>query len=112
MLLGFIFLQISGNQSGLINMGFILLMFAVFWLFIIRPQSKKQKEQRNFMDDLSKGDRVVTGSGILGKIISVEGNLITLEIGQKVNIKITKNAISKELTDSVYAVEKPIIEKK
>lgn len=106
MLTGFIFLQAANNQTGLINMGFILLMFAVFWLFIIRPQSKKQKQQGNFMKELAKGDKVVTGSGILGKIISVDGELITLEIGQKVNIKITKNAISKELTDAVYAVEK------
>ena len=107
----FIFLQMSNNQTGLINMGFILLMFAIFWLFIIRPQSKKQREQRGFMDDLGKGDKVVTGSGILGKIISVEGNIVQLEIGQNVKIRVTKNAISKELTDSVYAVEKPIQKK-
>lgn len=89
-------------------MGFILLMFGIFWFFIIRPQSKKQKAQNEFMSDLSKGDKVVTGSGILGKIIAVEGEVISLEIAQKVTIKVTKNAISKELTDAVYAVENPI----
>jgi preprotein translocase subunit YajC len=111
MLAGFIFLQLSNNQTGMINMGFILLMFGIFWFFIIRPQSKKQKDQRSFMEELTKGSKVVTGSGILGKIISVEGNIVTLEIAQKVNIKVTKNAISKELTDSVYAVDQPIQKK-
>lgn len=111
MLAGFIFLQMSNNQTGLINMGFILLMFGIFWFFIIRPQSKKQKEQRSFMDELSKGDKVVTGSGILGKIINVEDNIVTLEIAQKVQIRVTKNAISKELTDSIYAVEQPVQKK-
>ncbi|HKK09706.1 MAG TPA: preprotein translocase subunit YajC [Bacteroidales bacterium] len=106
MLTGLIFLQAGGNQTGLINMGFILLMFAIFWLFIIRPQTKKQKAQSNFMNDLNKGDKVVTGSGILGKIVKIEDEVVTLEIDQKVNIRITKNAISKELTDAVYAVEK------
>jgi preprotein translocase subunit YajC len=111
MLAGFIFLQMSNNQTGLINLGFILLMFGIFWFFIIRPQSKKQKEQRSFMEELSKGDKVVTGSGILGKIINVEENVVVLEIAQKVQIRVTKNAISKELTDSIYAVEKPVQKK-
>ena len=110
MLTELILLQAS-NQTGLINMGFILLMFAIFWLFIIRPQTKKQKAQSNFMNELSKGDKVVTGSGILGKIISVEKEIVTLEIAQKVNIRVTKNAISKELTDAIYAVDQPIQKK-
>ena len=105
-----ILLQAS-NQTGLINMGFILLMFAIFWLFIIRPQTKKQKAQSVFMNELSKGDKVVTGSGILGKIINVEKEIVTLEIAQKVNIRVTKNAISKELTDAIYAVDQPIQKK-
>jgi len=108
MLTEFIYLQASGNQTGIINMGFILLMFAIFWLFIIRPQSKKQKAQSNFMSDLSAGDKVVTGSGILGKITKIEDEIVTLEIDQRVNIRITKNAISKELTDAVYAVDKAV----
>lgn len=106
MLTEIILLQAGGGQSGMINMGFILLMFAIFWLFIIRPQTKKQKAQSQFMSDLNKGDKVVTGSGILGKIVEIDNDIITLEIAQKVNIRVTKNAISKELTDTIYAVEK------
>ena len=95
-------LQANDQQSGMINIAFILLMFAVFWFFIIRPQSKKQKEQKNWLQSLEKGTDVVTASGILGKISKMEDDIITLEIGSKVFIRVTRNAVSKELTDSVY----------
>ncbi len=108
MITGLIFLQLSNDQAGLINMGFILAMFAVFWLFFIRPQSRKQKSQNTFVDDLSKGDKVVTSSGILGKITAVENNVVSLEIAKSTTIRVTKNAISKELTDAIYAADKPI----
>jgi len=101
----FLLLQASGGQAGYLNIAFILLMFAVFWFFIIRPQSKKQKEQRNWLQELEKGDDVVTASGILGKITKIEDDIITLEVGSKVFIRVTRNAVSKELTDSVYGGE-------
>ncbi len=101
----FLLLQASGSQAGYLNIAFILLMFAVFWFFIIRPQSKKQKEQRNWLQELEKGDEVVTASGILGKITKIEEDIITLEVGSKVFIRVTRNAVSKELTDSVYGGE-------
>jgi preprotein translocase subunit YajC len=54
---------------------------------------------------LEKSDEVVTASGILGKITKIEEDIITLEVGSKVYIRVTRNAISKELTDSVYGGE-------
>lgn len=98
-------LQAGNQQAGYLNIIFIALMFGVFWFFIIRPQSKKQKEQRNWLQELEKGDEVVTASGILGKITKLEDDIVTLEIGSKVFIRVTRNAISKELTDSVYGGE-------
>ena len=93
----FIFLQ----AEGLIQMFPLLLIFIVFWFFILRPQMKKQKEQRAFGDDLSKGDEVVTSSGILGKINRIDGEIVHLEIATKTVIRITKGAVSKELTEAV-----------
>lgn len=95
-------LQAGNQQAGYLNILFIALMFGVFWFFIIRPQSKKQKEQRNWLQELEKGQEVVTASGILGKISKLEEEIVTLEVGSKVFIRVTRNAISKELTDSVY----------
>ncbi len=96
-----IWLQASSNP-GMLNFVFLGAMLLVFWLFMIRPQAKKQREQKEFMESLSKGDQIVTSSGILGKITKIEDNIITIEVGTKVYLRITKNAVSKEMTESVY----------
>jgi preprotein translocase subunit YajC len=97
-----IFLQGGGGNGGMFNLLFFGLIIAVFWLFIIRPQSKRQKEQTRFGSTLEKGKDVVTASGMLGKINKIEGDVITLEVGTKTFIKVMKSAISKEMTDSLY----------
>jgi len=88
------------DSSGLINMGFFILMFGVIYFFFIRPQSKKQKEQVKFMDQLEKGEEVVTASGIIGRINRVDGDIIQLQVDTKTFLKVTKSAISKEMTES------------
>ncbi len=96
-----LFLQVSSGLP-LTNLLFIGGMFLVFWLFFIRPQAKKQREQKSFSDNLAKGDEVVTSSGILGKITKIEEQIITLEVGTKSYLRVTRSAISKELTDAIY----------
>ncbi len=100
-----ILLQGSGS-SPLTSLIFFGAMILIFWLFLIRPQAKKQKEQRNFVSELQKGDEVVTASGMLGKINKIEDDILTLEVGAKTYIRVTKSAISKEMTEQVYASEK------
>ena len=78
-------------------------MFLVFWLLMIRPQAKRQKEQKLFQDSLDKNKDVVTSSGILGRISKIEDSIVTLEVSPKVYIRVTKNAISKELTENINA---------
>lgn len=85
------------------NLVFIGAMILIFWLFLIRPQQKRQKEQKAFMDSLQKGDEVVTASGIIGRINKIEDNVITLEVASKTYIRITRSAVSKEMTDSFTA---------
>ncbi len=92
----------SSAGGGAINFLFLGAMLLIFWLFLIRPQAKKQKQQRQFVEGLEKGDQVVTASGILGKITKIENNIITLEVASKVYLKVTKTAVSKEMTDAVY----------
>jgi preprotein translocase subunit YajC len=96
-----VFLQSAGFDTG--SLIFFAAMMLVFWFFLLRPQAKKQKEQRQFMDGIQKGDDVVTTSGILGRINKIEGEIITVEIGTKNYVRMTKNSISKEMTDAVYA---------
>ncbi|MEY3052807.1 MAG: hypothetical protein RLY31_2592 [Bacteroidota bacterium] len=105
MLQTFVMLQAGGN-AGLIQMLFFGAIILVFWLFIIRPQAKRQKEQTRFADSMEKGQEVVTASGMLGRINKIEGEIVTLEVGPKSYIRITKGSVSKEMTEGLYGKEK------
>lgn len=100
MQMSYLLLQSSGG--GTVQLLFFAAMFLIFWLFLIRPQTKRQKEQRKFAEELEKGSEVVTASGILGKITKIEDNIVTIEVGNKVYLRVTKSSISKEMTDAVY----------
>lgn len=99
--LNILFLQ-ADVVSFLANYGLLIAIFIVFYFFILRPQTQKQKKQDTFLEDLEKGKEVVTTSGILGKITKIDDSIITLEIGQKSYIRVTKGAISRELTAEVF----------
>ena len=77
----------------------LLLVIAIFYFFMIRPQMKRQKETRKFREGLKKGDKVVTTGGIYGKISEVKENAIILEIAKDVEIKVDKNGIIKDMSD-------------
>ena len=84
------------SSFSLIMMGAIIL---VFWLFMIRPQAKKAKDQKKFIENLQKGDKIVTIAGIHGTINKVnEDNTLQLETNPGSYIKIEKSAISMEWT--------------
>lgn len=72
----------------------IVLMFAVFFFLIILPQSRKAKKQAEFLSKLTKGDQVVTQSGIYGKIVGIADKVITLEIAQNVKIRVDRQTIA------------------
>jgi preprotein translocase subunit YajC len=105
-------LQAAGGGS--FQFIFLGLMILVFWLFFIRPQAKKAKNQKNFIDNLQKGDKIVTIAGIHGTINKVndDGTTIQLEINPGSYIKIEKSAISMEWTTQLNKPLTPVIEKK
>jgi preprotein translocase subunit YajC len=84
----------GGGQSALMNMVPLIFMFGIFYFLLIRPQQKKAKEHRALLDNLKKGDLVVTAGGMHGKITAIDDNVITLEIAAGVNIKINKGHIA------------------
>ena len=89
----------SGGSGMIFFMGAIIL---VFWLFFIRPQTKKQKEQKKFIDDLQKGTKVVTIAGIHGTINKVnDDGTINLEVSPGSYIKMEKASISLEMTNAI-----------
>mgnify|MGYP002619514710 CR=1 FL=1 len=96
-------LQAQGaSGAGSLQLIFLLGMILVFWLFFIRPQAKKAKEQKKFIENLQKGDRVVTIAGIHGKIQQLnEDGTISLEVSPGNYIKVAKSAISMEWSNQV-----------
>ena len=101
-----IFLQ-SGGGSSLTSMLPFLLMFLVIYLFMIRPQMKKQKNERKFQSSIAKGNKVVTTSGIHGKIVDVvdSDNTVIIETGAG-KIKFERSAVSMELSKKYLPAEK------
>ncbi len=86
-----------GGGGGGGDMSFIVMMavlFGIFYFLIIRPQQKKQKEQRAMIAGLGHGDTVVTTGGIHGKIAGITDTVVTLEIADKVKIKVSRNAVA------------------
>ena len=96
-----IFLQAGGSGNVLFQWMPIILMFGVVYFFFIRPQAKKQKEQARFINEIQKGDEVVTSSGIIGKISKIDEEVISLQVDNKTFIRVTKGAISREMTDAL-----------
>src|SRR5947207_1436319 len=111
----FVLLQAQQPSGGFGGFQFIFLglMIVVFWLFFIRPQAKKQKQQKSFIENLNKGDKVVTIAGIHGKINKVnEDGTIELETSPGSYIKIEKSAISLEWTTQLNKAGATTTEKK
>jgi preprotein translocase subunit YajC len=94
--------QSTSSSFSLIFMG---LMVLVFWLFMIRPQAKKAKQQKTFISDLKKGDKVVTIAGIHGVINKInEDGTLSLEVSPGSYLKIEKSTISMEMSASLNKV--------
>ena len=69
---------------------FLVGLFAMFYYIVVRPQRKRQKEHQQLVAGLAKGDEVVTTAGILGKITSLDDNYVTLNIADKVDVKLQR----------------------
>jgi preprotein translocase subunit YajC len=96
----FIILMPQGpNQSPIPSFIFLLLIIVVFYLFMIRPQMKRQKELKTYRESLQKGDKIITTGGIYGKVTDVKDTTVTVEIADKVLVKIDKSAVLKDNTD-------------
>jgi preprotein translocase subunit YajC len=89
----------AGAQApgAIFNIALPMLLIAVFYFFIIRPQSKRAKEQRDMMSKLAKGDEVIVTGGLAGKIVGIGEVYLTLEIADKVEVKVQKAAVTSVL---------------
>jgi preprotein translocase subunit YajC len=83
----------GGQSSSLMTFLPLILLFAVFYFLLIRPQQKRSKQQKAFIEALKKGDEVVTSGGLYGKITGITDQTITMEIAEKVRVRVTKSSI-------------------
>jgi preprotein translocase subunit YajC len=95
----------GGAASGQGAAGFtslipIILMFVIFYFLLIRPQQKKAKEHREMVGHLKKGDRIVTSGGLHGRITAVGDTTLTLEIADRVRVKVARGNVSQVLQSS------------
>ena len=86
-------LQAAQQQSSWSGIFMIILIFVVFWLFFIRPQNKRAKEQQKFRENLKKGDKIVTIGGIHGKVVEVKENTVIVSVDPNASIEFEKSAI-------------------
>jgi preprotein translocase subunit YajC len=77
-------------------MGFLplILIFAVFYFMLIRPQMKRAKEHRKMVSELARGDEVVTNGGLLGRITDLGDSFVTVELADKVVVKLQRHAVA------------------
>lgn len=97
----------GGGQGGLMmNLIMIGLIIFVFYFFMMRPQMKKQKEQRQFVEELDKGSKVVTIGGIVGKIVDVTEKTFWVECKSGAKVEVLRTAISLENSRLLNQAEK------
>ena len=88
----------SGSEGSLMSIGFMVVIFIVFYFLLIRPQTKRQREQEDMLKKLEKGDRVVTSGGLHGVVVGTTDDVLTLEIGaagQKLRVKVDRARVDR-----------------
>jgi preprotein translocase subunit YajC len=87
----------AGGSQGIIAFLPFIVILAVFYFLLVRPQNKRAKEQREMLSKIAAGDEVATAGGILGKVVEVGEQFLTLEVAEGVNIKLQKHQVTQLL---------------
>ncbi|MDD2966697.1 MAG: preprotein translocase subunit YajC [Desulfovibrionaceae bacterium] len=83
----------AGGTDMLVQFVPLILMFGIFWFLLIRPQQKRAKEHKRMLEALKRGDYVVTGSGLLGRILEIDAESVLLECGEA-KLRLTRSAVA------------------
>ena len=84
----------EGQGGGFISFVPLILMFAIFYFLLIRPQQKKAKQHRELLGALKKGDRVISSGGLHGVVTGLTDDVVTMEVAPKVRVKVSRGSIS------------------
>ena len=86
-----------GQPDSTFSLVMIVAIFVLFYFMLIRPQNKRAKEHRNLVNQLKKGDEVVTSGGLIGKVSSLDEQMIKINIAEGVEVNVQRNAVSSVL---------------
>lgn len=86
--------EAGGTGSAIASLLPLVLLFVLFYFMLIRPQQKRQKQHREMVAGIEKGDEIATVGGTLGKVVNVNENFITLEIANGIEVKLQRHAVS------------------
>lgn len=95
--------QPGGLESMFSSFGVMILIFAVFWFLLIRPQQKRQKELVKFRNALERGQKIITAGGIYGTVKEVKEQYVLIEVDNNVAIRVDKNMVMKDPSDLAAA---------
>ncbi len=84
----------AAGGGGMMAILPLILMFVIFYFLLIRPQQRKAKEHRNFLENLKRGDRVITAGGLIGEITGLTDQTVTLEIADRIRVKVGRGYIA------------------
>ena len=91
----------GSSQSSWLSFLPLILIVIVFYLFFIRPQMKKSKDQKKFRESLEKGQRIITIGGIHGKIVELQDTTVTVEVEGQVRLRVEKSAIALDSSQTI-----------
>lgn len=91
----------SGSSSTWYSFLPLILIVVVFYLFFIRPQMKRSKDQKKFRESLEKGQKVITVGGIHGRIVEIQETTVTIEVEGQVRLRVEKSAIAIDNTQTI-----------
>ena len=88
-------LQVNQSGSGMSFLFMMVIIFAIMWFIMIRPQQKKQKEIQNFRNNITKGQQIVTAGGIYGVVKEIDeaSNTLKVEIANGISIRVDRNSV-------------------
>lgn len=84
----------SGMMQVLAQLVPFILIFVIFWVLLIAPARRRQKAHQKMLDELKRGDRVVTNGGLHGEVAGIEGAVVFLKIADNVKVRVSKSAVS------------------
>ena len=91
----------DGGGSGMEGIVMLVIMFAIFYFLLIRPQQKRAKKHKELVQSLKAGDEVVTAGGIHGKVTAVQDTIVTMEVASNVRVKVNRSSIVGTKTDKL-----------